>query len=199
MKAALITASLKHEQPLLSIVVASASAIVAFRRAPPSSVRPLMNADERFLFDLCGYIVVKDVLSPAVLEAANAAVTAHINQGDAVVAEHMKGREEADGPDTARWDLRGMLGWEDRAPFVEMLAHKKIVRFVNEICGSGHALAVTSLSSALCCASKPALRPASNQTNGFCRGWCPSRCCGTYAVAPTFGRSAGRLTVDIGS
>ena len=94
-----------------------------------------MDASERFLFDLAGYIVVKDVLSPAVVAAANAAVDAH--HAEAVVAEHMKNREHADGPDTARWDLRGMLGWEDRAPFVEMLAHPKLVRFVNEICGAG--------------------------------------------------------------
>lgn len=94
-----------------------------------------MNADERFLFDLNGFIVVKDVLDPDVVAQANAAVDAH--HADAVVAEHMKDKEESTGPPTARWDLRGMLGWEDRAPFVEMLAHPKLVRFVNEICGAG--------------------------------------------------------------
>ena len=94
-----------------------------------------MNAEERFLFDLCGYIVVRDVLSPATVGAANAAVDAHYR--DAVAAQHMKGREQVARPDTARWDLRGMLGWTDRAPFVEMLAHPKLVRFINEICGRG--------------------------------------------------------------
>ena len=94
-----------------------------------------MDPDERFLFDLAGYIVVKDVLSPVTVAAANAAVDAHYEE--AVVAAHMKNHEDDDGPDTARWDLRGMLGWDDRAPFVEMLAHPKLVRFVNDICGSG--------------------------------------------------------------
>lgn len=94
-----------------------------------------MQADERFLFDLNGFIVVKDVLRPEVVAAANAAVDAHY--AEAVVAQHMKRHEADSGPPTARWDLRGMLGWEDRAPFVEMLAHPKLVRFINEICGSG--------------------------------------------------------------
>ena len=94
-----------------------------------------MEADELFLFDLNGFIVVKDVLTPEVIAAANAAVDAH--HAEQVVAGHMKNNETNTGPPTARWDLRGMLGWEDRAPFVEMLAHPKLVRFINEICGSG--------------------------------------------------------------
>jgi hypothetical protein len=94
-----------------------------------------MQADERFLFDLNGFIVVKDVLRPEAVAAANTAVDAH--HAEAVVAQHMKRHEGDTGPPTARWDLRGMLGWEDRAPFVEMLAHPKLVRFINEICGSG--------------------------------------------------------------
>ena len=94
-----------------------------------------MEADELFLFDLNGFIVVKDVLTPELIAAANAAVDAH--HAEQVVAGHMKNNETNTGPPTARWDLRGMLGWEDRASFVEMLAHPKLVRFINEICGSG--------------------------------------------------------------
>jgi hypothetical protein len=94
-----------------------------------------MDSHERFLFDLNGFLVVEDVLSPSTVAAANAAVDAH--QAEHVLAGHAKDSEAADGPGTARWDLRGMLGWEDRAPFAEMLAHPRLVRLLNEICGPG--------------------------------------------------------------
>eukprot|EP01052_Picozoa_sp_SAG31_P015788 SAG31_NODE_1024_length_10294_cov_7.215400_10_plen_140_part_00 len=96
-------------------------------RAAANTATSAMDASERFIFDLAGYIVVKDVLSPQTLAAANAAVDAHYDE--AVVAGHMKFHENDDGPDTARWDLRGMLGWPDRAPFVEMLGKKLLSRF----------------------------------------------------------------------
>eukprot|EP01051_Picozoa_sp_SAG22_P001552 SAG22_NODE_62_length_23371_cov_84.500602_18_plen_189_part_00 len=101
-----------------------------------------MDADEVFLFDLCGYIVVKGVLTPQEVAAANAAIDR--NEESAVISGHAKGTAAVpDGKqrgDTSRWDLRGMLGWGagDREPFQRMLAHPKLVRYVNTICGSGH-------------------------------------------------------------
>ncbi len=101
-----------------------------------------MDEDELYFFDLCGYICVRDVLSAAEVAAANAAVDAH--SMEAVQSGHRKGApripEGKTLDDTSRWDYRGMLGWEpeeSRAPFVRMLAHPKLTRFLNTICGRG--------------------------------------------------------------
>ena len=82
------------------------------------------------------------VLSPSEVAAANASVDAHA--AEAVQASHRKGMARIpDGTsldDTSRWDYRGMLGWEpaeSRAPFVNMLGHPKLTRYLNTICGKG--------------------------------------------------------------
>ena len=82
------------------------------------------------------------VLSPSEVAAANASVDAHA--AEAVQASHRKGLARIpDGTsldDTSRWDYRGMLGWEpaeSRAPFVNMLGHPKLTRYLNTICGKG--------------------------------------------------------------
>jgi hypothetical protein len=101
-----------------------------------------MNEEELYFFDLCGWIRVPGVLSAAEVAAANASVDAHA--AEAVQSGHRKGRpripDGASLDDTSRWDYRGMLGWEpesSRAPFVNMLAHPKLTRYLNEICGRG--------------------------------------------------------------
>eukprot|EP01052_Picozoa_sp_SAG31_P005445 SAG31_NODE_239_length_19453_cov_5.539888_17_plen_298_part_00 len=87
------------------------------------------------------YIVVKNVLTAKEVAAAHAAVERNLEK--AVISKHRKGIQRVpDGTvlgDTSRWDLRGMLGWEaeDRRPFVKMLAHPKLTRYVNTICGKG--------------------------------------------------------------
>jgi hypothetical protein len=72
-----------------------------------------------FRFDLQGYVVLKGVLSPAEVAAANAAVDAHLAE--------FAGLESA----------QDMLGWDERAPFVRMLAHPRLVPYLNCICGPG--------------------------------------------------------------
>ena len=81
-------------------------------------------------------------LRPSEVAAANASVDAHA--AEAVQASHRKGMARVpDGAsldDTSRWDYRGMLGWEpaeSRAPFVNMLGHPKLTRYLNTICGKG--------------------------------------------------------------
>eukprot|EP01052_Picozoa_sp_SAG31_P002903 SAG31_NODE_105_length_25008_cov_17.439399_16_plen_198_part_00 len=88
-----------------------------------------MDEEELYLFDLNGYIVVEDVLDAEQLAAANA-----------VVDEYQHARTGDD--QTGRRDLRGMLGFPaaDRAPFVQMMCHPKLVRFLNCIVGQGFRL-----------------------------------------------------------
>ena len=71
-----------------------------------------MNADEKYLFDLNGYLVVKNVLTPEEVALANEAIDKHGEQ------TRIRSREQSfDGgsPDLkgehGRGDLDGMLHW----------------------------------------------------------------------------------------
>lgn len=88
-----------------------------------------MVEDWEFLFDLCGYIHIPNALTPEEVEAANRAVDNHLHE--------LSPKDQTAGP--RREDLRHMLGWEgtDRAPFANMLAHRKLVPYLNVICGRG--------------------------------------------------------------
>lgn len=108
----------------------------------PLQTQSSMDEDELYFFDLCGYICVRGVLSAQEVAAANASVDAHA--AEAMQAGHRKGApripEGKSLEDASRWDYRGMLGWEpeeSRAPFVNMLAHPKLTRYLNTICGRG--------------------------------------------------------------
>ena len=99
-----------------------------------------MNADEKYLFDLNGYLVIESVLTEAEVSIANAAIDRHLDQG------RIRSKEQAlDGgsPELkgamGRGELGGLLNWEKPwcNPFREMLAHPKVVPFLNEILGKG--------------------------------------------------------------
>ena len=73
-----------------------------------------MNADEKYLFDLNGYLVIKNVLTPEEVALANAAIEKHSNQG------RVRSRDQAlDGGspelkgEQGRGELGGMLHWEE--------------------------------------------------------------------------------------
>ena len=72
-----------------------------------------MNADEKYLFDLNGYLVIKNVLTPEEVALANEAIDKHSDKG------RVRPRDQAlDGgsPDLkgeqGRGELGGMLHWE---------------------------------------------------------------------------------------
>ncbi len=106
-----------------------------------------MEDDWEYLFDLCGYIVIRGVMTPEDVAEANAAVDRHQyelrdNTQHAKGTAFAKQRGEAELAVAAprRKDLRHMLGWEpaDRAPFVKMLAHASLAPYLNVICGRGY-------------------------------------------------------------
>lgn len=110
-----------------------------------------MEEDWEYLFDLCGYVVIRGVMTPEEVAEANAAVDRHQYElkdntqhakGTAFAQHRAKQAAQAalDVPDAPRRkDLRHMLGWEpaDRAPFVKMLAHASLAPYLNVICGPG--------------------------------------------------------------
>jgi len=101
----------------------------------------LMTPHERFLFDLNGFLVVRNVLTEAEVASANAAIDA--NAGGLVPRGKSLRNTQADSPMAApgpRLDLGGMLYWEEPhcSIFREILTHPSLLRFYTELCGEGY-------------------------------------------------------------
>ena len=101
-----------------------------------------MDDREKFLFDLNGYLVLEDVLTPAEVLAANAAVDCHADQisdrepglsGGAAPLEGRTGRGEF-----RRNPLAFERPWCE--PFRRMLTHPRAIDVFNEILGPGFRL-----------------------------------------------------------
>ena len=69
-----------------------------------------MNERERYLFDLQGYIVLEDVLSPDELRACNDAIDAQMDSIQRRSGDHLlSGGSDALQGDMGRGDIGGML------------------------------------------------------------------------------------------
>ncbi len=98
---------------------------------------------EKYLFDLNGYLHIRNVLSPEEVKAANNAIDAH--QGELKGRTHPELRNTKDGTPlagdgrTPRLDMGGMLGWERPHcdVFRRLLAHPKLVPYLTELLGEG--------------------------------------------------------------
>mmetsp|Transcript_25187 Transcript_25187/g.42172 ORF Transcript_25187/g.42172 Transcript_25187/m.42172 type:complete len:354 (-) Transcript_25187:97-1158(-) len=124
----------------------------ASRALPPFSGRSFstdvsreVSAEEKFLFDTNGYIIVKGVLSPEEVRAANSAIDVHESH-----FKERKGklRNTADGTplagdgSTGRFDCGGFLEWErpHSTVFRSLLAHQRLLPYLHELCGEGYRL-----------------------------------------------------------
>ena len=96
---------------------------------------------ERFLFDLNGFLVVRNVFSAEEIAAANVAVDAHQStmkpRQDALRNAKAGTPMSADGP---RNDMGGMLWWpeEQSQVFRDVLTHPKLVPYYTALCGEGY-------------------------------------------------------------
>lgn len=106
----------------------------------------LMSATEKYLFDLRGFLVIRNVFTKQEVAAANAAIDAMdgnmaerkgdvLRNTDAQTSAWMAG----DGS-TGRLDLGGMLGWPSphRDVFRRVLAHPRLVPYLTELLGEGY-------------------------------------------------------------
>lgn len=103
-----------------------------------------MSSEEKFFFDLNGFLVVRGALTAEEVAAANAAVDAHAEEVKERVGElrntrrssPLSGDEGAQG----RCDLGGMLSWPKPHcdPFRALLAHPRLTPYLLELCGPGY-------------------------------------------------------------
>jgi hypothetical protein len=93
-------------------------------------VYPLeMTEDEKYIFDLNGYIIVRGVLTPEEVEEANRVIDNH--------AHEMIERSDGMGP--GRKDLGQVLEWgEESAVFKSILAHPRLVPLFHGILDKGY-------------------------------------------------------------
>lgn len=109
-----------------------------------SAAATQMSPHDKFLFDLNGYVVVRNVFSPEEVAAANAAIDVHADKlcarSEASLRNAQAGTlHSAAGP---RLDMGGMLGWPKPHcdVFRSVLAHPLLVPYINELCGEGYRL-----------------------------------------------------------
>lgn len=102
-----------------------------------------MTDDERYLFDLNGYIVIRGVLSPEEVERANQAIDKHahemIERSDPALRNAVKG-SQLYGTGPGRKDLGRVLEWgaDDSKVFKSILAHPRLVPLFHGILGKGY-------------------------------------------------------------
>ena len=106
--------------------------------------RYVMSDAERYFFDLTGYLIVREALSPEAVAECNAAID---HDAEKVRARSVEAGGLARGStalrgDIGRLELTGMLGWSSpyREPFRKLLVHPIVVSRLNALCGKGFRL-----------------------------------------------------------
>src|SRR5581483_5905281 len=97
-----------------------------------------MTAEEKFLFDLQGFIVIRNFLTEQEVKALNDAIDANYDRvqvdGNANIGESSNL-----GGSGKRMTLAGMLTFEEPhcQPFRDLLAHPKLLPYLNTMLGRG--------------------------------------------------------------
>jgi ectoine hydroxylase-related dioxygenase (phytanoyl-CoA dioxygenase family) len=104
----------------------------------------------KYLFDLNGFLVLRNAFNPEEVARANAAIDAHEEtelheRVGQLRTSGLYGRQSTalsgDGS-TGRKDMGGMLGWNKPhcEPFRELMCHKNVAPVLNELLGVGYRL-----------------------------------------------------------
>lgn len=97
-----------------------------------------MNETEKFLFDVQGYLIIRNFLAPAEVDRLNRAFDANRDkQGED--GNSGIGNSRTLGSERKRGIFTGMLTWEHPwcDPFRELLAHPKSIPYLNTMLGRG--------------------------------------------------------------
>ena len=97
-----------------------------------------MGEDEKYLFDLHGYLVLEGVLDPSEIAAANAAIDAHADELELDPVIRSNGSRTLAG-DRGRRDLTGFLEWEKPhcEVFRSLIVHPRLSPSLHELLGEG--------------------------------------------------------------
>ena len=101
-----------------------------------------VSEEEKYCFDLRGYLIVSNVLCPDEIEACNAALDHFSDKIQTLEAGSLSGGSSALTGSFGRRQLTGMLGWPTpyREPFRQLLVHPVVVSRLNEFSGKGFRL-----------------------------------------------------------
>ena len=104
-----------------------------------------MSESEKYLFDLNGYIIVRNVLSPEEIKACHEAIDKHqheaIGRSDESLRNAVKGSPMY-GSGPPRLDLGGIFEWGEieSKVFKSILAHPRLVPLFHGLLGKGYRL-----------------------------------------------------------
>jgi ectoine hydroxylase-related dioxygenase (phytanoyl-CoA dioxygenase family) len=103
----------------------------------------VMSDAERYLFDLNGFLIVRNVLTPEEVAAANAAIDARADRAVERTAPALRNAAPGStlyGTGPGRQDLGQLLEWgrEDSRVFASILAHPRLVPLFHGILGLGY-------------------------------------------------------------
>ena len=100
-----------------------------------------MNDDDKFFFDLKGFVHLKGVLSQEEVDRCNAAIDAHADRFFQTERTLEGDSKVLGGANKQKW-MEGMLEWERPhcEPFRDLLIHAKIQPYLNELLGGGYRL-----------------------------------------------------------
>ena len=100
-----------------------------------------MNEDERYLFDLNGYLLLRGVLTPEEVAELNSGIDHHSEEMTAI-DRSLAGESGALSGTSRRKDLGGMLAWERPycEPFRRLLVHPGVKPYLDGILGTGYRL-----------------------------------------------------------
>lgn len=106
----------------------------------------ILTDQEKYLFDVHGYLVIEGALSPEQVAAANAAIDCHADQISLRSNDLARGSKTLAGPQ-GRGDLGGMLTWEKPHcdPFRDMTVSPNTTTHLEELLGPGFRLAALSM------------------------------------------------------
>ena len=109
-----------------------------------SANRYVMSAEERYFFDLSGYLVVSNALTAEEVAECNAAIDHFADRVStrSVDTGSLSGGSSALKGAQGRKELTGMLAWPApyREPFRNLLVHPVVVSRLNEMSGKGFRL-----------------------------------------------------------
>jgi hypothetical protein len=96
-----------------------------------------MNDEEKYLFDLNGFLVLPQVLSPDEVRRGNEAIDRHAGRMKEIGRSLARESVALQGT-SRRLDLGGMLAWERPwcEPFRELLVHPRIRPLLSELLGN---------------------------------------------------------------